>query len=150
MNTTRVPSHSERAEGRLSFENVVLHYRRSEQRVLDQISFEVEPGTTVAIVGRSGSGKSSLVNLIPRLYEYDSGEVRLDGVRLDQYNIRDLRRQISYVGQDVRLFNDSIRNNIAYGIADRSQRRTNYGSRQAGIRLGIHRRHAGSTGYRGW
>ena len=108
----------DRAEGRLSFENVVLCYRRSEQRVLDQVSFEVEPNTTIAIVGRSGSGKSSLVNLIPRLYEYDSGEVRLDGQRLDQYRIADLRRQIAYVGQDVRLFNDSIRNNIAYGIAN--------------------------------
>jgi len=107
-----------RAEGRLSFENVVLCYRRSEQRVLDQVSFEVEPNTTVAIVGRSGSGKSSLVNLIPRLYEYDSGEVRLDDQRLDHYRIDDLRRQIAYVGQDVRLFNDSIRNNIAYGISN--------------------------------
>jgi subfamily B ATP-binding cassette protein MsbA len=107
----------QRAEGRLEFDKVVLCYRRSEQRVLDEVSFEVRPNQTVAIVGRSGSGKSSLVNLIPRLYEYDSGEVCLDGERIDQYRIADLRRQISYVGQDVRLFNDSIRNNIAYGIA---------------------------------
>jgi len=107
----------QRAQGTLSFDKVVLCYRRSEQRVLDEISFKVEPNQTVAIVGRSGSGKSSLVNLIPRLYEYDSGEVCLDGERLDHYRLADLRRQISYVGQDVRLFNDSIRNNIAYGIA---------------------------------
>lgn len=107
----------QRAEGRLEFDRVALHYRRSEQRVLDEVSFKVEPNQTVAIVGRSGSGKSSLVNLIPRLYEYDSGEVSLDGQRLDHYRLADLRRQISYVGQDVRLFNDSIRNNIAYGIA---------------------------------
>ncbi len=108
----------ERAQGRLSFERVVLRYRRSEQHVLDQISFEVEPNQTVAIVGRSGSGKSSLVNLLPRLYEYDSGEIRLDGTPLKDYAIEDLRRQIAYVGQDVRLFNDTIRNNIAYGIAN--------------------------------
>jgi subfamily B ATP-binding cassette protein MsbA len=107
----------ERAEGRLQFSDVALCYRRSDQRVLDEISFEVKPYQTVAIVGRSGSGKSSLVNLIPRLYEYDSGEVRLDGERLDHYRLADLRRQIAYVGQDVRLFNDSIRNNIAYGIS---------------------------------
>ena len=107
----------DRAEGRLVFDKVVLRYRRSEQRVLDEISFEVEPKQTVAIVGRSGSGKSSLVNLIPRLYEYDSGEIQLDGERLDEYRIGDLRRQIGYVGQDVRLFNDTIRNNIAYGVA---------------------------------
>jgi subfamily B ATP-binding cassette protein MsbA len=108
----------DRAEGRLQFNKVVLCYRRSDQRVLDEISFEVKPEQTVAIVGRSGSGKSSLVNIIPRLYEYDSGEVLLDGKPLDQYRISDLRRQIAYVGQDVRLFNDTIRNNIAYGIAD--------------------------------
>ncbi len=123
--TSRDSEHNEglleldRAEGRLQFHNVVLRYRRSEQRVLDAISFDVEPNQTVAIVGRSGSGKSSLVNLIPRLYEYDEGEVLLDGKPLDQYRITDLRRQIAYVGQDVRLFNDTIRNNIAYGIADK-------------------------------
>ena len=123
--TSRESEHNEgtveldRAEGRISFEDVTLCYRRSDQRVLDKISFDVEPCTTVAIVGRSGSGKSSLVNLIPRLYEYDGGEVRLDGKRLDDYRISDLRRQIAYVGQDVRLFNDSIRNNIAYGISNK-------------------------------
>ena len=123
--TSRESEHNEgtveldRAEGRISFEDVTLCYRRSDQRVLDKICFEVEPCTTVAIVGRSGSGKSSLVNLIPRLYEYDGGEVRLDGKRLDDYRISDLRRQIAYVGQDVRLFNDSIRNNIAYGISNK-------------------------------
>ena len=108
----------QRAKGRIHFDKVVLRYRRSDQRVLDEVSFEVTPRQTVAIVGRSGSGKSSLVNLLPRLYEYDSGDVCLDGERIDHYRIADLRRQISYVGQDVRLFNDSIRNNIAYGIAD--------------------------------
>ncbi len=108
----------ERAEGRLSFDRVVMRYRNSEARVLDEVSLEVEPNQTVAIVGRSGSGKSSLVNLIPRLYEYTDGEVRLDGKPLGAYRLRDLRRQIAYVGQDVRLFNDSIRNNIAYGVAD--------------------------------
>jgi subfamily B ATP-binding cassette protein MsbA len=122
--TSRTSEHNEgrleldRAIGRIVFDKVVLCYRRSEQRVLDEVSFEIEPNTTVAIVGRSGSGKSSLVNLIPRLYEYDSGEIRLDGRRLDEYRITDLRRQIAYVGQDVRLFNDTIRNNIAYGITD--------------------------------
>ena len=108
----------DRAQGRIRFDNVVLCYRRSDQRVLDEISFEVQPEQTIAIVGRSGSGKSSLVNLIPRLYEYDSGDVLLDGERLDRYRISDLRRQIAYVGQDVRLFNDTIRNNIAYGISN--------------------------------
>ncbi len=105
----------QRARGDLEFDNVVLCYQRSEQRVLDGISFKVEPCQTVAIVGRSGSGKSSLVNLLPRLYELDSGSIRLDGELIKDYQLSELRRQIAYVGQDVRLFNDTIRNNIAYG-----------------------------------
>ncbi|MFV2033446.1 MAG: ABC transporter transmembrane domain-containing protein [Gammaproteobacteria bacterium] len=106
----------DRARGQLSFKQVALRYRGSEQLVLKDINFEVEPNQTVAIVGRSGSGKSSLVNLVPRLYENDGGEVLLDGTRIQDYRLRDLRRQIAYVGQDVRLFNDTVRNNIAYGI----------------------------------
>jgi len=84
--------------------------------VLENISFRVKPHQTVAIVGRSGSGKSSLVNLIPRLYQHDSGVISLDNQPIENYQLKDLRRQIAYVGQDVRLFNDSIRNNIAYGV----------------------------------
>ncbi len=108
----------DRARGELKFDNVVLCYREGEQRVLDGISFKVEPCQTVAIVGRSGSGKSSLVNLLPRLYELDSGSIRLDGQQIEDYQLSELRRQIAYVGQDVRLFNDTIRNNIAYGVTN--------------------------------
>lgn len=108
-----------RAKGHLKFSDVVLRYARNDQAVLDKISFEVMPNQTVAIVGRSGSGKSSMVNLIPRLYEVDSGDLTLDGERIEDYRLGDLRRQIAYVGQDVRLFNDTIRNNIAYGITDK-------------------------------
>ena len=107
----------ERSEGRISFDKVCLRYRGSEQKVIENISFKVEPNQSIAIVGRSGSGKSSLVNLIPRLYELDEGEIRLDNERIQDYKIKDLRRQIAYVGQDVRLFNDTIRNNIAYGVS---------------------------------
>jgi subfamily B ATP-binding cassette protein MsbA len=106
----------DKARGQISFENVGLQYRSSEQNVIEDISFEVEPNQTIAVVGRSGSGKSSLVNLIPRLYELDAGEIRLDGECIQDYKLKDLRRQIAYVGQDVRLFNDTIRNNIAYGL----------------------------------
>lgn len=105
----------ESAKGEISFHNVSLNYRDGSENVLDQISFKVDQYQTIAIVGRSGSGKSSLVNLIPRLYEYDSGEIRLDGQSIKDYKLQDLRKQIAYVGQDVRLFNDTIRNNIAYG-----------------------------------
>ncbi|TDJ27869.1 MAG: lipid A export permease/ATP-binding protein MsbA [Gammaproteobacteria bacterium] len=108
----------DRADGRLVFKQVSLRYQGSKRLVLKDINFIVEPHQTVAIVGRSGSGKSSLVNLIPRLYENDSGEVLLDGKRIQDYRLKDLRRQIAYVGQDVRLFNDTVRNNIAYGIGN--------------------------------
>jgi tetraacyldisaccharide 4'-kinase len=106
----------DRARGSITFDSVGLQYRSSEQNVIENISFEVEPNQTIAIVGRSGSGKSSLVNLIPRLYELDAGEIRIDNERIQDYRLKDLRRQIAYVGQDVRLFNDTIRNNIAYGV----------------------------------
>jgi subfamily B ATP-binding cassette protein MsbA len=107
-----------RAKGQLSFNNISLKYHNNDALVLDNISFKVEPNQTIAIVGRSGSGKSSLVNLIPRLYELDGGEILLDGEKIQDYQLKDLRQQISYVGQDVRLFNDTIRNNIAYSLSD--------------------------------
>jgi len=106
----------EKAQGHITFDNVGLRYRSSEGNVIENISFEIEPNQTIAIVGRSGSGKSSLVNLIPRLYELDEGEIRLDGERIQDYKLKELRRQIAYVGQDVRLFNDTVRYNIAYGL----------------------------------
>jgi len=108
----------QRSKGELIFKDVVLRYQDDSQVVLDKVSFSVKPFQTVAIVGRSGSGKSSLVNLIPRLYEHDSGEICLDNHPIENYQLTDLRRQIAYVGQDVRLFNDTIRNNIAYGVSN--------------------------------
>jgi subfamily B ATP-binding cassette protein MsbA len=83
--------------------------------VLHDINLSVESGETVALVGRSGSGKSSLVGLLPRFYDVDSGEICLDGVDIREYQLRDLRNQIALVSQDVMLFDDSIANNIAYG-----------------------------------
>jgi subfamily B ATP-binding cassette protein MsbA len=83
--------------------------------VLHDIDIDVAPGTTVAIVGRSGSGKSTLVSLLPRFYDPAVGAVLLDGVDLREYNLRDLRGQISLVSQEVVLFDDTIRNNILFG-----------------------------------
>ena len=101
--------------GDIRYEQVGLVYPGGDKRVLDDISFRVNAGETVALVGRSGSGKTSLVNLLPRLYEPTSGRILLDGVETDQLKLASLRRQIAYVGQRVTLFNDTIRNNIAYG-----------------------------------
>lgn len=105
----------ERARGELVFEHVTLRYERDPTRVaLEDISFTARPGTVTAIVGRSGSGKTSLVRLVPRFYQPSSGRITLDGVDLDDYRLADLRRQIALVGQRVMLFDDSVAANIAY------------------------------------
>ena len=106
----------EKASGRLEFKDITFSYRGHREKVLDGVSFTVFHNQTVAIVGRSGSGKSTLVNLLPRLYEMTEGQLLLDETDIREYKLSDLRRQIAYVGQDVRLFNDTIRNNIAYGV----------------------------------
>ncbi|HYG04977.1 MAG TPA: lipid A export permease/ATP-binding protein MsbA [Stenotrophomonas sp.] len=105
----------QRARGELSFEHVMLRYRQDDGLALDDISFQARPGTVTAIVGRSGSGKTSLVRLVPRFYEPTGGCIRLDGVPLDEIRLEDLRRQIALVGQKVMLFDDTIAANIAYG-----------------------------------
>ncbi len=101
--------------GDIRYEQVCLRYPGSDKQVLDDISFTARAGETVALVGRSGSGKTSLVNLLPRLYEPSAGRIFLDDVETDRLTLASLRRQIAYVGQQVTLFNDTIRNNIAYG-----------------------------------
>jgi len=104
-----------RARGELAFDHVMLRYRQDDGLALDDISFVARPGTVTAIVGRSGSGKTSLVRLVPRFYEPTGGSIRLDGVPLDEYRLEDLRRQIALVGQKVMLFDDTVAANIAYG-----------------------------------
>ena len=89
--------------------------RDASNEVLRDIDLDVPAGTTVALVGQSGSGKSTLVSLLPRFYDPARGAVLLDGRDVREYPLRDLRRQISLVSQDVVLFDDSVANNIAYG-----------------------------------
>ncbi len=104
-----------RARGELRFVDVSLSYPDQLQPALAGISFSAKPGTVTAIVGRSGSGKTSLVRLIPRFYEPDSGHIELDGAPLTDYALVDLRRQIALVGQKVMLFDASVAANISYG-----------------------------------
>lgn len=111
-----------RARGRIEFERVDLRYDAARAPALSGVSFVAEPGQVVAIVGRSGSGKSSLVKLLPRFYEPDAGRILLDGVPIERIRLADLRRQIAFVGQDTVLFDDTVANNIAYaseGLASR-------------------------------
>jgi subfamily B ATP-binding cassette protein MsbA len=103
-----------RARGELVFEDVSLHYAGTDAAALHGISFTARPGTVTAIVGRSGSGKTSLARLVPRFYEPTSGRITLDGVPLRDYRLHDLRRQIALVGQRVMLFDDTVAANIAY------------------------------------
>ncbi|WP_312707146.1 lipid A export permease/ATP-binding protein MsbA [Stenotrophomonas sp.] len=110
--TTRV----QRVRGELSFDHVMLRYREDSGIALDDITFVAKPGTVTAIVGRSGSGKTSLIRLVPRFYEPSGGVIALDGVPLDEYPLADLRRQVAMVGQKVMLFDDTIAANIAYGM----------------------------------
>lgn len=105
----------ERIKGRIEVRDLAFAYPGSDKRVLDGVSFTVEPGRMVALVGRSGSGKTTLANLLPRFYRYTEGKILVDGVDVEDYALRDLRRHISVVTQQVTLFNDTVANNIAYG-----------------------------------
>jgi subfamily B ATP-binding cassette protein MsbA len=104
-----------RVRGAVEFRDVSFAYERGKGAALKGVSLQVEPGESVAIVGRSGSGKSTLVNLLPRFYDVQSGGVLIDGIDVGEYDLRSLREQIAVVSQDVVLFNDTIRNNIAFG-----------------------------------
>jgi len=101
--------------GELVFDHIGFQYSSSEHAVIKNLNLTIKPGQTIALVGRSGSGKSTLANLIPRFYDVLSGEIRLDGVPLSDYALQNLRAHISVVTQQVILFNDTLRNNIAYG-----------------------------------
>ncbi|MBA3582379.1 MAG: lipid A export permease/ATP-binding protein MsbA [Gammaproteobacteria bacterium] len=104
-----------RASGQIEFRNINFSYGTDKVDVLKNISLKADAGKTIALVGRSGSGKSTLVKLIPRLYDFSRGDILLDGRSIKEYRLADLRDQISFVGQNVTLFHDTVANNIAYG-----------------------------------
>jgi len=105
----------ERARGAIRYETVTKRYTEGSAPALDAVSLDIRPGESVALVGPSGGGKTTLVNLIPRFYAPTAGRVELDGQDLSSIKIADLRRQISLVSQEIVLFNDTIAANIAYG-----------------------------------
>jgi subfamily B ATP-binding cassette protein MsbA len=104
-----------RARGFIEIENLSFRYPGAETQALKNVSFQIAPGETVALVGRSGSGKSTLAQLLLRFYAPDAGEIRLDDLIIDEYRLRDYRRQFAVVSQAVELFSDTVRNNIAFG-----------------------------------
>lgn len=108
----------ERARGEIVFENVTMKYRRSGKAALDDVSIKIDAGETVALVGASGSGKTTFVNLIPRFYTQDSGRILIDGHDLRDLTLESLRSNIALVSQEITLFNDTIAANIAYGAKE--------------------------------
>jgi subfamily B ATP-binding cassette protein MsbA len=108
----------ERAQGAVRFEDVTLTYRSAASPALSRVTIDIRPGETVALVGPSGSGKSSLIHLLARFYHPQSGRITLDGNDIEDLTLESLRRQISLVSQSVVLFNDTVAANIAYGRLD--------------------------------
>lgn len=117
------PSHlPKKINGSVEFNKVDFGYKGSEQQVLSNISFTAEPGQTTAIIGGTGSGKSTVLTLIPRLYDVSSGSIKIDGIDIREIKQAELRRHIGYVPQKASLFSGTIGSNIAYGTPDASDK----------------------------
>jgi len=106
---------SKNIEGSLKFENVTFSYPGTQNKVLKNINFEVSEGQTIAIVGTTGSGKTTLTKMISRLYDVDKGRILIDGIDIRKYSLQSLRDQIAYIEQDIFIFSDSILDNITFG-----------------------------------
>lgn len=107
--------------GNIVFDNVTLRYANSEKDAIHNLNLVIKQGSVVALVGESGCGKTSTVNLIPRFYDVTAGAITIGGINIQDFDINSLRKQMSLVSQDVVLFNDSIANNIAYGCSNVSE-----------------------------
>ena len=103
-------------KGEIEFKNVSFRYNEYLPLILDNISFKIKQGETVAFIGRTGTGKTTLVNLIPRMYDVTSGEILIDGNNVKEIPLNVLRKNIGYVPQETFLFSDTLENNIAYGL----------------------------------
>jgi ATP-binding cassette subfamily B protein len=108
-------------KGTISFKNVTFKYEGAEEPVLRNISFEAKPGKTTAIVGSTGSGKSTLINLIPRFYEVTEGKIEIDGVDIRELSMENLRDSLGFVPQKAYLFSGTIASNLAYGKKDATE-----------------------------
>ena len=111
---------SDEIKGEIQFSNVSFAYAKSSKNILNNINLEIGIGESVAFVGKSGAGKTTLMSLLPRFYDDFKGEIKIDGVLLNEFEIKNLRSHIALVSQNITLFNDTIANNINYGSEERS------------------------------
>lgn len=116
VQTVRANGDALRVDGHIRFENVNFTYPSGDKAVLNGISFDAQPGESIALLGTTGSGKTSLVNLLPRFYDYTGGSLTLDDIELNEYPRAFLRRQVGIVEQEPFLFSMSVRDNISYGV----------------------------------
>lgn len=114
---TNVSNEERVIKGKIEFKNVSFIYPDSNIEVLKNISFAIEQGQKIAIVGRTGSGKSTIAQLILRLYDVTTGEILIDGINIKEHNLNNIRSSIGFVPQEVFLFSDTIKNNIAFGYS---------------------------------
>lgn len=124
-------------KGEIVFDRVGFTYPDSEIAALKDVSFKIQPGETLAVIGRTGSGKTTLANLISRQFEASSGEIRVDGRPLKSVNLYDLRAAIGAVPQEVFLFSESIKNNIAFGLDEIDQERIETAAKMADVHANI-------------
>ena len=124
-------------QGGIAFDNVSFTYPDSGIEALKNVSFEIQPGETLAVIGRTGSGKSTLANLVARQYDVTAGEIRVDGAPIQDVNLYDLRAAMGYVPQDVFLFSDSIYNNIKFGVDEADEARVVQAAQDADIHENI-------------
>ncbi len=124
-------------DGDIVFKNVSFTYPDSGIKALKKVSFSVKQGETLAVIGTTGSGKSTIANLLARMYDPTEGEITIDGIKIDEFKVSNLRGQIGYVPQDVFLFSDSIKRNIAFGANDLSEEQILQASKDADLHNNI-------------
>ena len=120
-------------KGAIEFRNLTFRYRPNDEPVLRDVNLKIPAGRTVAFVGRTGSGKSTIANLIPRLLDAPEGTVFIDGIEIHQYPLAQLRSSIGYVPQETFLFSDSVKENIAFGVEDAEQAEVESAAQIAGL-----------------
>lgn len=124
-------------DGDIVFKNVSFTYPDSGIKALKKVSFSVKQGETLAVIGTTGSGKSTIANLLARMYDPTEGKITIDGIKIDEFKVSNLRGQIGYVPQDVFLFSDSIKRNIAFGANDLSEEQILQASKDADLHNNI-------------